>query len=300
MPTLTIEYVCFGDASTHPRQPRPINSSGGFAPIGDLSGVVGTLQDPSNFKVQPGQMPSPLMVANAAGKVITYNFSFVNISGGTPSGLTSFNNTTATPGVAVGAIPILVLVVYVPAGGNGNGGPGAYIDAFDVTLNTLVSDNFVTVSPDAPPPPGGALTNTANVDGSVATTNTETITAFQHITPTGADFDFWLDVANPQSPPPGEIAGLNFTATQNSSPYALAFYKTPPPPPSPDRCHALATNVEEMIAKEGALNIPIGVREELRTALLSCKGELGAAEVNALITSLFPSQPPSGGPGRPR
>jgi hypothetical protein len=299
MPTLTLEYVCFGDASTHPRQPRPINSSRGFAPIGDLSGVVGTLQNPSSFQVQPGQMQSPLTVANAEGTITTYKFSFVNISGGTPNGLTSFDNTAATPVVTVGANPILALVVYVPVGG-GSGGAGAYIDAFDVTLNTLVSDTFVTVSPDAPPPPNGALTNIANVDGSVATTNTETITALQQINPTGADFDFWLDVANPQSPPPGEIVGLNFTAAQNSSPYALAFYKTPPPPPPPDRCHALATNVEEMIAKEGALNIPIGVREQLRTSLLSCEGELGAAEVNALITSLFPSQPPSGGPGKPR
>jgi hypothetical protein len=130
--------------------------------------------------------------------------------------------------------------------------------------------------------------------------NTETITADKHITPTGADFDFWLDLANPQSPPKGEIAGINFTATANTSYYALAFYKSAPPAPPPDKCHALATLVQDTIDKEGALNIPLLIREGWRRELLGCQGELGAVEVNELITSLFPSQPPQGGPAKPK
>jgi hypothetical protein len=34
--------------------------------------------------------------------------------------------------VTVGSAPIVVLVVYLPVGGNGGGGSGASIDSFDV------------------------------------------------------------------------------------------------------------------------------------------------------------------------
>ena len=294
MPTLTIDYVYFGAASTHPRRPRPSNAYGCFAPIDALSGLVGTLQDPSSFQVQPGQM---LPTVSAGG--ITYKFSFVNVSGGTPSGLTSFDPTKPTAAVTVGGNPIVVLVVYVPTGNGGPPGRGAYIDSFDETLGKLVSDDFVKVSPDAPPPPGGKLTTSGNVDGWVDTTTTETITAITHITPTGADFDRWVDMGNPLSPPHGEIAGPNFTASRNTNYYALAFYKSPPPPPPPDKCHALANEVRDQINKTGALNIPLSIREKWKTALMGCERELGAAEVNSLLASLFPSQPPpKGSPGK--
>ena len=283
MPTLTINYVYFGAASTHPRQPRPSNAFGGFAPIDDLSGNPGSLQNGTPFHVLPGQMPSPVSAKNAAGKVITYKFSFVNISGGNPSGLTWLDHTRATPAVTVGTSPIVVMIVYLPEGGNGNG-TGAYIDAFDETTNGLFSDNFVTVSPDPPPPPPGPLTKSGNVDGWVGTTNTETIAAFPHIKRGNvdfADFDRWVDMGNPQSPPHGEIAGPNFTATKNTSYYALAFYKSPPPAPPPTTCQLLLENWNALEPKTDRVLL-----DYYREKLSACQGPQYTAAVNEITAIL--------------
>jgi hypothetical protein len=60
----------------------------------------------------------------------------------------------------------------------------------------------------------------------------------------------------------------------------------------PDRCHTLAKEVQQLIAKIPPLDIPIGIREILQRELASCERELGPAETKALLASLFPSQPP--------
>lgn len=59
----------------------------------------------------------------------------------------------------------------------------------------------------------------------------------------------------------------------------------------PDRCHSLASEVQQLIIKIPPPDIPLGIREILKRELLGCERELGAAEVNNLITSLFPPQP---------
>ncbi len=219
MPTLTTSYVYFGASGAHTRQPRTITSYGGFTPIPGLNpGTSGTLSAGSSFT--PGTADPTEMGGTLA-------FSFVNVSGCVEGPLTSFSPSSPPTGT-VGSDPISVLYVYVPVG-NGNGESGAVIDAFDESSNSLVDNDFVSVSPD----PGGTLTTEANVDGWVDTTDSGyTITA-DHPNigaylswPTTPLFDKWVDLTNP-SPPSSLLSGYNLTPGQGVTVYALAFYKSP-------------------------------------------------------------------------
>jgi len=72
-------YVYFGAGGPHER--RPVRTPGGpdgFEPISQRSG--GTLQTGDQFKI--GVPLPPTQLVNR----VTYNFAFVNASGGTPSG----------------------------------------------------------------------------------------------------------------------------------------------------------------------------------------------------------------------
>ncbi|HEY6327017.1 MAG TPA: hypothetical protein VIW73_10960 [Candidatus Cybelea sp.] len=142
---------------------------------------------------------------------------------------TSFVASMPPPMGTVGGDPVTVLYVYVPVGGNGHGDSGAVIDAFDATVNSLVNNDFVTVSPD----PGGTLTTEANVDGWVDTqTSGYTITADHPnigpylALPTIAFFDQWVDLTDPM-PASSLISGANLTPAQGQTVYALAFYHDP-------------------------------------------------------------------------
>jgi len=156
-------------------------------------------------------------------------FAFVSVTGCTEGGLVSFVAATPPPVGTVGTSPILVLVVYVPVSGNGNGDSGAVIDAFNETTGSLVDNDFVAVSPD----PGGTLTSEANVDGWVDTeASAYTITADHPnigpylALPTNATFDQWVDLTDP-SPPTSLISGASLTPGKGVTVYALAFYKNP-------------------------------------------------------------------------
>jgi len=219
MPTLTYEYVYFAAGGSHTRQPRTITSYGGFTPIPGLntSGTA-TLVTGTPFQVSPAALPASEVVGG-----VTYNFSFVNVSGLTEGGRTSFDHNVAPPSGTVGATPVKVLVVYLPQGG-GPGGTdsGAVIDAFDETLGTLVNDTFVSVSTNGAA--DAAQTSSGNVYGWVDTTHSaELITALSHITPDDAYFDKWVNLGSP-SPLP---AGLNLSVAMGTTIYALAFYNHP-------------------------------------------------------------------------
>ena len=277
MPLCALDYVSYQGGPGHTRRPRSAGS-GGLAPIDSLSGTIPIGSSP--FSPPAGWFPSPLTEGGQ-----TFNLAFVNIAGASSEGQTWFPGQGALPTITPGASTITITAVYLPASGGGPGGhdTGASIDAFDETTGTLVSDIFVTVAPD-----GGAQ-NSGNIDGWVDTTaRAETITALSFITDTQADFDRWLNLADPAAP---LSAGVAFTAAQGQSYFAFALYRKPPAVVL-DRCHQLAADTQRQIATIGALNIPIGVREETRSALIGCEGELGASLVNGLITELFPPTPP--------
>lgn len=260
MPLLTYKYVYFPSGGPHTRQPRSIGGSGGFTPIGNLSGPAGTLQANTPFQIPPGTLPPSEVVGNT-----TYTFAFVNVSGGTGGGATAFNP-SSPPQVMVGTAPIVVLVVYLAsASGHGGSGTGASIDAFDETVGTLVDDTFVTVSPD------GSLTQNANVDGWVPTTNAGTIAASTHITPTNANFEKWVDLTDTSTPP-----GVDFLAKKTTNYAVLAFYKSPatvgPPPLTP--CEQLVENIQKVtMTGVPGLRFPVAQWDQIKSQLQKCVNE---------------------------
>jgi hypothetical protein len=246
MPTLTYNYVYFAASGPHQRQPtRTPGGPGGFNLIQTIPG--GTLASGDQFVL--GAQPATQMVGTQ-----TYNFGFVNISGGTPSGQISLESNTPPPLVQVGSAPIVVLVVYVPVGGGSKGpsspGSGATIDSFDETTGSLFNDTFVSVSPD----PGGTLTHSGNFEGYVDTTNAETIAALSPTSPTGVDFDQWVLLAGDAG---ASIAKANLTVSKGDSVIALAFYKAPPPPPPAEvACNDTVQDIQQRIKDKGPLFTP--------------------------------------------
>jgi hypothetical protein len=274
MPSVTYNYVYF-KFGRHTRQPRV--SNGGFVPVPGLPAItLSNVQPPSAIQVSPGFLPLSWIEGG-----VTYSFSFVNVSGGTGGGGTSFDASMPPPAATVGTAPIVVLVVYLPASG-GNGGPtdfGATIDAFDESTNQLVNDTFVTASPD------GGQTTSGNVDGWVDTTsNTEKITASQHIMPSNLDFDKWQNL-QPKLTQGIAIAGANLTVSKGTNVYALAFYKSPPPPPPSQACNEAVQFLQQIIRDRGPL-LPVALYTQTKNALEKCvsEGLLTQSLVNSLLS----------------
>jgi hypothetical protein len=210
---------------------------------------------------------------------VTYNFAFVNVSGGTPSGAqVSFDSANPPPYVTVASSPINVLVLYVPPP-SGNGGPpgngsGATIDSFDETTGSLFNDIFVSVAPD----PGGVLTTSGNNLGYVDTTHSqEAITAISP-TSSGVIFDQWRILL-----PPGPDRGQVLKVGKGVSVNALAFYKAPPPPP-PDPCSQAVEFLQQIIRDGGPPLLPTQLKE-VKDTLERCVREhrLTQAFVNSLL-----------------
>ena len=225
MPNLTTQYVYFGSSGPHTRQPRAITSYGGFTPIPTLN-PSGTATLVTGSLFQAGPFDDALTIAG-----VTYAFGYANVSGLNEGPQVSYVASALTSAGTVGTAPVLVLVVYLPTGGNGNGNDtGAVIDAFNESIGSLVDNNFVAVSPD----PGGTLSTEANVDGWVDTTSTSPTITADHpyigaysTDPTNLVFDRWVVLTNP-SPPSTLVSGANLTPTHaDGNVYALAFYKVP-------------------------------------------------------------------------
>jgi hypothetical protein len=220
MPLLTIQYVYFGASGAHTRQPRAVSSYGGFTPIPGLNpGGTSTLMSGTPYVPEYPPDLSSLSLA----------YAFTNVSGCIEGPRTSYVATMLPPSGTVGSNPIVTNYVYVPVGGPGNGGSGAVIDAFDATINSLVDNNFVTVSPD----PGGTLTTEANAEGWVDTSSSGYTIVADHPNigsystwSTLPLFDRWVDLTDP-SPPSSLVSGANLTPAQDETVYALAFYHDP-------------------------------------------------------------------------
>jgi hypothetical protein len=276
MPSVTYDYVYF-QSGRHTRQPRA--SNGGFLPVPGLGkSVLSNVQPPSTIQVSSAFLPPTW---SAGGQ--TFKFSFVNVSGGTSGGGTSFDPSMPPPPAAVGASPITVLAVYVPSGGNGSGKPdyGATIDCFDESTGVLVDNTFVAVSPDA------AETSVANVSGWVDTTNAaETVVASTPIAPSGTDpntvnanFDKWVNLQQPTSN--HGISGRDLKVDQATYVSALAFYKAPAPL---TECQTLLKNFNALEPKTNEVLLAYYLEK-----LSACSGPQYAAavgEIKALLKEL--------------
>jgi hypothetical protein len=230
------KYQCvyFGvETGGYTRQSRNPAAIGGFLPLNSSKNDPGTnfLQPGSAFHLPMNLFPDA-QITQGGG---TYDFSFINVSGLTTGGATSFV-ASAPPSGLVSNDPnavLQVLVVYIPQGGPGpgNGHPGAVIDAFDETAGTLFNNFFVTVSPDS----GNVRFDSANIYGYVdtiaqAAAITVQPTSFNNvqpssISPQNVTFELWHVLSGPAS----SAAGTVLTVGQSQTEYALAFYNSPPP-----------------------------------------------------------------------
>jgi len=157
----------------------------------------------------------------------------VSINGGAEGGISVFPDSHGTLPLTVDVIlpntpkpQIIVDVYYFPVGGGGPCpagevcGSGAAIDEFGETQGTLLNDTFVSVFTPPTLGPNIGLTNTGNVDGSVATTNNAVRIDADATTPTGGNFDRWV------SGPGGSIGSpaADLNVGKGVDDYALAFY----------------------------------------------------------------------------
>jgi len=233
------KYQCvyFGvETGGYTRQSRNPSSVGGFLPLNSPKNDPGTnfLQPGSSFHLPQNQYPDAQITQGGA----KYDFSFINVSGLTTGGATSFNIALPPHGhVSNDPSAVLqVLVVYIPEGGPGPGGdPGAVIDAFDESAGTLFNNFFVSVSPDS----NNTRYNTANVYGYVDTkdqgagiTATNAFNSLQpaSINPQYVLFEKWHVLAGTAASNSGNTLALN----KGQTAYALAFYNSPPKN-SPDK-----------------------------------------------------------------
>jgi len=233
-PTLTYQWVYF-QAGPHRRQPPPRASNGGFVELPTRAqwGPTGVI---TGQQVQwGGVLQKDWIVDNPDGSQLTYQFAFVNVTGGDPSPASS-TDPNNPPAIQIGEDPVVVLVVYVPVEGPGiapANDSGATIDAFDESTNLLVDDDFVI----AYAPPGQTTTKDAeqttsgNVSGWVDTWSTgETIAAYPRISEytnnPSPDFDKWVNLLpSSEGVTIGGTDNADLTVSIKTSAYALAFYK---------------------------------------------------------------------------
>lgn len=110
-------------------------------------------------------------------------FAFMSVHGAADG-----NQLYTSPGnypVSVGSDDIDILVVYAPVGGIGSGGgPGVWVDAFNVDTGNFSDDlHFITIlTPPTPPDTvDAAKTTFANQEGEVSTVTAENFRASLHV-----------------------------------------------------------------------------------------------------------------------
>jgi hypothetical protein len=169
-----------------------------------------TVTDPGTF--QSLAFPTVAWV-DGNGQMQSANFAFWAVTGASAQ---TPGSVTANPqlSVNVGADPLTAVAWYLPIGGDGNGGPGWDIDAFDVNAGQFVLDDFVNVTSDP------SLTAAANWDGYVPTANAETIEAYDHIA--AGPFSMWDLVTTPATQ-----SNRTVQLAQRSSGTGFAFYQRP-------------------------------------------------------------------------
>ena len=158
----------------------------------------------------------------------TLPFAFMSVHGAADG-----NHLYTSPGnqtVPVGTTNIDILVVYAPPGGIGGpgGGPGIWVDAFNVdTGNFSDSLDFVKIlTPPTPPDTiNAAMTTFVNQDGSVSTATAENVRAQDHVD--GVPFVEWKRITG--VPTIHSSREIDLTQGETGEIW-FAFYQTPTPP----------------------------------------------------------------------
>lgn len=205
MVNTTIKYIAYNHTGTGVRhhhfgtQNNIIDEADGNASTGDLLNALGFPTLPFNGNTLPFAFMS---VHGAAGGNLLY---------------TSPGNQQ----VPVGTSDIDILVVYAAPGGVG-GGPGVWVDAFNVDTGNF-SDSLAFIQVLTPPTPPDTIdiakTNFGNSDGSISTVSAENVRASSQVD--GVPFLEWkriIPVPATQTSPDIDLAkseterfGLLFT-----------------------------------------------------------------------------------------
>jgi hypothetical protein len=146
-------------------------------------GTQNNIIDEADGQASPGDTLNALGFATLPFNDVNLPFAFMSVHGAADG-----NHLYTTPGnqaVPVGTTNIDILVVYAPAGGIGSGGgPGVWVDAFNVDTGDFSDSlDFVTIlNPPTPPDSVDAPKTTfANMEGEVSTVVAENIRANQHV-----------------------------------------------------------------------------------------------------------------------
>jgi hypothetical protein len=211
MTNTTIKYIVFAHTGTGVRhhhfgtQNNIIDEADGHASTGDIINALGFATLPFNGNNLP--------------------FAFMSVHGAADG-----NHLFTSPGnqqVQVGTTDIDILVVYAPPGGigGGDGGPGVWVDAFNVDTGNF-SDSLAFIEVLTPPTPPDTIdvakTNFGNSDGEISTVAAENVRANSQVD--GVPFVEWKKIV----PAPTTQTNPDVHLAQNESGEIwFAFYQMP-------------------------------------------------------------------------
>lgn len=152
-------------------------------------------------------------------------FAFMAVSGAADG--SHLYTSPGTQNIPVGDNNIKILIVYAPAGGpGGDGGPGVWVDPFNVDICDFSDSDFMQVFTGSTL--DAAKTATANNDGVVSSTTAEDLRAFTSVD--GVPFLEWKKIGGVSD----TDADYNLAASETG--FVFAFYQSPasvPPPHVP-------------------------------------------------------------------
>lgn len=196
-------------------------------------GVIANPPD-DNFPGTTNAVPGTYNADGSAQEI--YNGQIVNFAFMSVKGAAEGNQLFTSPGdqsIHVGNSNVTILVVYAPPGGIGvGGGPGVWVDAFNVDTCAFSDDlHFIQVFTPPTPPDNldAAKTDFANMEGEISTLTAEHMRA--SVSVDGAiPFLEWKNVTSTNAP----IASRDVDLAQGQTGQIwFAFYKSPTPPPTP-------------------------------------------------------------------
>lgn len=187
-------------------------------------GIQNNIIDEADGQASPGDTINALGFATLPFNGANLPFAFMSVHGAADG-----NHLYTMPGnqaVSVGTNNIDILVVYAPVGGIGsNGGPGIWVDAFNVdTGNFSDSLDFIKIlTPPTPPDTvDAAKTTHSNQEGDISTVTAENVRANQTVD--AVPFLEWKKIV----PTASIIGTTEIDLTQNETGEIwFAFYQTP-------------------------------------------------------------------------